>query len=435
MPRKWCLVSLLVLTLPLAASGLTLDQALQKALRDNPALAVHRSRLTEAELRIATARTSYRPQLGLSGAYTYQSRVSEIQIHLPLPVESPKISTGTHHALDSRLAANYTLLDFGRRAKMVEQAGLGKAIAANSLQSARQDVAYAVVKAYAASALALAQSRLAQEFIDVALRHVADARVNYENGLVSQFDLLKSEVQLKIYEQQKAVADAEFQIAISRLDEVIGASPENVLSIEQPLNNIRPQVATDDSAAVFLQFEAKPEIVGLRRQQEVSRLTESIDRLRPTLSLNSAAGWRNAYMPDPDRPLFNYSAGVAISYPLFDGGGSRARRAEERERRRTIDLEIERLRAQVFTATRVLRGELLKIDARRRMTEERLVLARKALDIAGVAYATGTITNTEYLQTELDLQKTEIELLNDQFALIVAQLELKRALGFWPEIS
>ena len=57
------------------------------------------------------------------------------------------------------------------------------------------------------------------------------------------------------------------------------------------------------------------------------------------------------------------------------------------------------------------------------------------MEIASVSYGSGLITNTEYLDTELQVQQIELEALQDKFNLLMAQNEVKRALSYWPEIK
>jgi outer membrane protein TolC len=167
----------------------------------------------------------------------------------------------------------------------------------------------------------------------------------------------------------------------------------------------------------------------------MSQLAIGLEQLRPTVSLTSSAGWKNTYLPDPDKLLFNYSGGVVISYPFYDGGRAKARRVEEIEKQKSLDLEIERIVSQTQTAERVVRAELEKISAKARITSEKLALARRALEIAQVSYNTGMITNTDYLDTELEVQEIETEALADLHALLLARLELKRVLSHWPELD
>ncbi len=415
------------------AHGLTLEQARELALRENNTISVLNNRIEENRRKVATAQTAYRPQFQLFGSYTYVSRLPHLKIELPLATPPPEIQTATHHVTDAKLQAGYLLFDFGKRRKSVGMAVLGTEISEVSLVSGQQEVAYRVSREYASAALVSERKRLVERYIEIAQRHLRDTQALFDNGLASQFDLLKSEMQLKVYQEQLAVAEAEQRAALYNLREAIGS--DSSITVDESLaaiNIAEPAAGEIDATALA---EQKPEVVALRKQQELSQLAIGLEQLRPTVSLTSSAGWKNTYMPDPDKLLFNYGGGVAISYPFYDGGRARARRVEETEKQKTLDLEIERIVSQTQTAERVVRAELEKIQAKARITSEKLALAKRALEIAQVSYNTGMITNTDYLDTELEVQEIETDALADLHALLLARLELKRVLSYWPELN
>ena len=97
--------------------GMTLAEALERAIESNRAVAVAESRVRENDGRIEAAKSAFLPTIDLSGTYTYVSRLSEIEINLPLAVPLPEISTGTHNMVDTKLSGKYRLFDWGKRRK------------------------------------------------------------------------------------------------------------------------------------------------------------------------------------------------------------------------------------------------------------------------------------------------------------------------------
>jgi len=425
---------LAILVLGEHAAALTLKEALELALKQNHAVATLQSRVVESRAKVGTARTAYLPQFQLSGSYTYNSRLPRLAMNLPPPFELTEIQTATHHIVDTRLQGGYLLWDFGKRRKAVGLAVLGNELSESALTGTQNDVAYQVTRHFATAALITEQVQLTERYVATSQRHLEDARVLFENGLVSQFDLLKSEMQVKVYQEQLAVATAELRSARLNLAEAIGLDSTALPEIVQSLAELEVTAPETSSPEVNRLTMRKPEVIALQKQQEMSRLTIGLEQLRPSLSLVSAVGWKNSYLPDPDKLLFNYSGGAVVSYPIFDGGRARARRAEEIERQRTLDLEIEQIVSRTTTAVQTLRAETDKISAKSRITEERLALAKKALEIAAVSFSTGLISNSDYLDTELEVQQIETDALADRYTMLLAHLELKRVLAYWPEL-
>lgn len=345
----------------------------------------------------------------------------------------PEITTGTHNMIDTKLSGRYRLFDWGKRRKRIGQAVLGKELSDVAVMGTKQVVAYQVVRTYATAALIVEQRKLLERYLAISQKHLNDAQTKYDLGLVSQFDLLKSEMQLKVYQEQIAIADAELKTSLHRLGEVLGSG--DAVDITQPLTELTINEPVLDEIRVDEQIKTKPEVISNRKQQEISNLSLGLERLRPTVSLFSSAGWKNSYMPDPDELLFNYAGGIAFNFELFDGGYSKSRRAEELAKQKSLELEIVRLTSESETAIKLFREEVARISAKSKITAEKLLLARKAMEIASVAFGSGVITNAEYLDTELQVQQIEMESLQDKYSLMMSQVEIKRALSYWPEID
>ncbi len=414
--------------------GLSLAEAFDKAVKSNNSVAIAENRVKESEERISAARSRNFPTLDLSGTYTYVSRLSEINIDIPLPIEMPEITTGTHNMVDTKVSGGYLLFDWGKRRKLIAQAQIGRELSETVVAGTKQVIAYQVVRSYATAALIVEQRRLLQHYVEISQKHLDDARAKFDNGLVSQFDLLKSEMQLKVYHEQIAILDAELKIAVHTLCEIMG---EDSLAVEvtETLSDLELSEPSLDDDRLREQIDAKPAIISNRKQQQISNLSLGLEKLRPTVSLFSSAGWKNSYLPDPDKLMFNYAGGVAINYHIYDGGYARSRRAEEIAKQRSLELEIERLAEEARTAVRIFQAEVAKLTAKSRITLEKLALARKAMEIASVSYGSGMITNTEYLDTELQVQQIETEALKDRYDLLMAQVEIKKAVAYWPEIN
>ncbi len=428
---------LLLLTILLVSAGsaysqsLSLDEALHRALSHNKQLTVLRNRVQESEQRVDQAKSAYLPQFKLTGSYNYLSRIPQISLTLPPPIVAPQIKTATHNVLDANLSGGYLLFDWGRRSKIVSQARVGRDLSQVNVAGAANEVTYQTIRAYATAALQQDNVNLLMRYVELSQKHLDDGKTKYANGLISQFDLLKSEIQLKTYQEQLSIARVDLKEALLTLTEVCGGDSVQLFEPSDSLLQISvnpPQTVRFDS--LILQ---KPEVVALQKQQTLSRLSGASEQLRPTLTAVSSAGWKNNFMPEPDKMQFNFVGGLTLSYPFFDGGYSRHRQQEEVERQKSYQLDIDRIASETRRQMEIMFQELRKMDAKARITSDKLVLARKVLDIASVSYGAGLISNTDYLDAELEVEAIETQALQDRYSLLMTQLELKKTLGYFPE--
>jgi outer membrane protein len=415
------------------AESISLSAAIRMGVAHNRSLTALANRLRESDQKIEQARASYRPQFRLGGSYTYLSRLSEIKLSLPLPVSMPAVKTGTHNMLDANVSGSYLLLDWGKRAKVVAQAKIGRKLVETNLAGVTEEVVYQLIRAYAGATLQTENVNLLQKYLEISRRHLEDAKSKFANGLVSEFDVLKSELQSKVYEEQLAMARVDRQEALLSFTEICGG---DTLSILEPADSLSQLAIKWASSVSFDDLLAqKPQVRALKTQQSLSQLTAAAERLRPTVTAVSSAGWKNSYLPEPDKLQLNYVGGVSLAFPIFDGGYSKHRQQEEQEKQKSYQLDIDRILSESRRRVDILYQELRKIDSKRRITQDKLALARKALDIASVSYGAGLITNSDYLDAELEIQSIETQSLQDRYATIITQLEIKKELSYFPEIE
>jgi outer membrane protein len=429
-----CVVLALLLSADIAiAENISLSTAITRALTRNRSLTALANRLLENDQKIEQARASYRPQFRLGGSYTYLSRLSEIKLSLPLPVSTPSVKTGTHNMLDANVSGTYLLFDGGRRAKAVAQAKTGRKLTEINLASAREEMIYQLIRTYATATLQTENVALLGKYLEMSKRHLEDARTRLANGLVSEFDVLKSELQSKVYEEQLVMARVDRQVALLSLTEICGGDTLTILEPADSLSQLTinwPETANRDEL-----LAQKPQVRVLRTQQSLSQLSADAERLRPTVTAVSSAGWRNSYMPEPDRLQLNYVGGLSLTFPIFDGGYSKHRQQEEQAKQKSYQFDIDRILSESRRRVDILYQEMRKLDAKRRITQDKLALARKALEIAAVSYGAGLITNSDYLDAELEIQNIETQSLQDRFSMILNQLELKKELSYFPELK
>jgi outer membrane protein len=279
----------------------------------------------------------------------------------------------------------------------------------------------------------LFRSSLLQKYLEISKKHLGDAKTKFANGLVSEFDVLKSELQSKVYEEQLAMARIDQQEALLSFTEICGG---DTLVLLEPADSLLQLTIDWPSTVSFDELLAqKPQVRALRTQQSLSQLSAAAERLRPTVTAVSSAGWKNSYLPEPDKLQLNYVGGLSLTFPIFDGGYSKHRQQEEQEKQKSYQLDIDRILSESRRRVEILFQEMRKIDAKRRITQDELALARKALEIASVSYGAGLITNSDYLDAELEIQSIETQSLQDRYSMIMNQLELKRELSYFPELK
>ena len=190
--RKWTIIALIALmTSPLYAETITLDEALQAAQATNTDIEVARIQL-EGELREAGFSSSLIPDISLVGGYSW-SNASILDQNTGTGAGT--LSLGIEWDIGSSLITEAKVKD------------LQGQVAALDFLNASQTVEEAVVAAYWAVASAQDQVESATLALEAAQESLELVTSRYESGLVDKIEL--SQAKLEVLEYQSTLVTAE----------------------------------------------------------------------------------------------------------------------------------------------------------------------------------------------------------------------------------
>lgn len=402
---------------------LSLSEAIEQALAQNPTQSSRRLEVERAAEEQDVARGGRWPTVDLKSSatrYGYPSLVVPIrEIGVFPPLDDTIYDIGVALALP--------LYTGGRIAQGVVVADLGKEIAVETERLGRQELTFNVSsvylkilhlgeldQAYAARIASLeAQERRVQLLVKV--------------GKAPRLDLLKTQVLLTKARHDRLKIRHSRQEAYTLL--------YNLLGSERPRTET-PLVAYAAGTEPAWTLEAlkraahaqRPEIrisgdqLATREAQvEIARAAR-----RPDVALVGA--YRERAGSDTEF-LDDWSVGVQLSLPLFDGGvrASRVQQAALGREQAAQAAEQTRLDVdkQVEDAWNRHREALSRLDVTARSVQE----AEEALAIERLRYEQGVGLVTDLLGAETSLLTAQADRLQAEFDLIVARVEVLRASG------
>ncbi|HWW41277.1 TolC family protein, partial [Pedobacter sp.] len=154
---------------------------------------------------------------------------------------------------------------------------------------------------------------------------------------------------------------------------------------------------------------------------------------RPSLTLNAGTGYTNGYAPDIDRFRYNYTAGVTLNIPIYQGG-----RAKKQERLSESQLKQTRFAQETLNNTfkSNIKQILTDINSNRSSLVNaggQVTEAKEAQKLAQSRYKNGIGTNLELTSASTNVQKAELTRLQYEYQLCLAQVEMARLTGikYW----
>lgn len=425
---------------------LTLSQALEIALSDNPTIKVADMEIERQNWVRKQTVGNLLPNISVSSQYSYSIVKQEMAKGLSFGADN-SISNSATLSLPLYAPTVYETLKMNQT--QMEQA-------VENARSSKITLANEVKKSYYNILLAEQSLLVLRESEKSISETVSNTEAMYKQGLASEYDLLTAEVQLSnlrptIVQTENSIktakllfkmylglpADADFTLAGS-LDDFA----EEVAMATVPTNEVDLS-QNADLRALELQsklLEHQLKLVNASRLPTVAAFTNFIysgnDNTMDFSSMMGGMGgaggstggsgattkkewwWQN--------PL---SAGISISIPLFSGGKNINKAHEIRNSLSQLSLQKEYLRQSVGVQIESAFNNIL--TAREKMTSNEITVrqAQKAYEIAEVRYNAGTGTILELNSSELSLTQARLNYSQAIYDYLAARADYEKIIG------
>ena len=437
---RWLLLILIAVAVPGAASGgtspLSLEKAIDLALRNDEALRQAGEAIAGAEGQFMQARSNAFPQISLAGRYGRNI----LKPSFFLPAEffgegsgSVKIKIGEDNDFSGAATVTQVLWAAGR-----VSAGLNAAREYLSAYRCRElavsDYArFSVKEAYYAALLAAEMLGIEQKASEAAAEAARIARAGFEQGVVSGFDRLRAEVELANREAPlvKARNDSDQAIVVLKRRCGLGDGEEIRLADSLTAAAHPPGLDTMITAmrAGSAEIKALEHAAGAQRQMLRIAKADRYPMLNLTGSYAVQMQWSNRWLPPQD--LIAKSAAVQIGFqiPIFDGLNAKGKIGKAAADARAAEIELERVTRDKELAVRQsylsLENALTALEGR----EESVRLAEEAHRIALVRLTNGLATPLERLDAELAMNTARAQLAGARYSSRMAEAYLELAVG------
>ena len=425
-PARGVALSLLALFAAAApAHALTLEEAIDTALRYNERGRSAEETARAADAQVDQARSFLFPDLTLLGDYTRRSHETTRTIDGETSVLQSRDATELRLNLDQVLfdAQAWPVYTGARR--------LRDAAHFDAMEEKRQ-LAFDAARAFLAVLTSEQVARAAEERVRLADRNLEDARVRFDAELVGSNDVTRAELERTASERELIEARAVTGVTRLNLGHLMGRAVADTLLVPQPLlADAAAPVARDDTSLVRA-VQARPDVrAGHARVlalQAVAR--EPLMRYLPDLSFHGTA-WKTNEAGFSERDE-DWTIGLGLDWDLFDGLERHAARSEATALARAAALDQSNLERSVGVDIESARITLEGAQAS-------LVQANRAVDVAernaaeaAELYRRGLVRAFEVVDANVQAFTTLVERARSQFAQALALLNLRSALGLDP---
>lgn len=352
----------------------TLEDAVDFALKNYPAVRASLERFRSAEAGVGLARTSYLPRTDVLWQSNRATDNNITGLTLPNSVIAPitgPVSTSPSNqsawGTASGLLFSWEPLDFGYRGARVDAARAAQNRTSAEASLTRLDVSVATVNAYITLLAAEQTVRAAQADVERRETFNKSVHVLVDNQLRAGADASRADAELARARVNLARAQQQTGISRAALANLLGIADQNVEVRESAALGALPATAPPATA-----LSANPIAQAQKaRVQETQSLVRALDRsYYPKLYLQSVVmGRGSGFDPSgkflggtdglgPDRA--NWATGVTVTFPVFDIFSIKSRKeveaASERAEQARYDQTLQDLTGQLRKAQASLEG-------------------------------------------------------------------------------
>lgn len=428
----------LILTLCLAAGvagasaqmRLTLQEALDLALSENPTVKIAEMEVQRYDYVKRQTWGNLLPQLSASGSYTRSIVKSEMR---------GGISFGADNTFG--LQGDLTLPLFAPSVyRTLKMNDTQMATAVEAARASRIDLTAEVRKAFYNILLAEQSLAVLRESEATVQRTVNDTDIQYRNGLASEYDLLTAQVQLS--NLKPTIFQTENSIKLAKLMLKMYLSiPEDIeIEVVGELDAMRDDVLAGTDG-LSTDISANSNLRSLELQEELLRRSlkaANAGRL-PTLAAFGTASYTGNDMEpflgmgETDNSTYFWthpiSVGLQLSVPIFSGLTKMNKSRELKNQISQISMQRNYARQQIDVEVRSALNDLM--TARETMFAQELTVeqARKAYKISDTRYRAGAGTILELNSAQLAQTQAQLNFSQAIYDYLSAKAEYDRIVG------
>lgn len=414
------------------AQELTLsrEQCVEIALRDNPTVIIADMEVKKVDYAKKEVMASLFPSIDFSASY---QRSIELQtIRMNMGGESQSLKMGSDNTWNMGFSATMPLIS----PTLWKSISISKTQILANLESARAsrlDLVNNVNKAYYALLLAIASHEVVKENYDIAVMNAGIYEKQFKAGTASEYDVLRSSVQVKNIEPELLQADIAIKQCKLQLKVLMGISTDADIVPNTTLADYQRDMYAIPSDAGF-SIDGNTSLRSLDIQKKI--LDKNIDLKKfawiPTLGAQFNLSWLSLSNGSPfkDQRFNPYSnVGLSLSVPIFSGGSKYYGLKQAQVQRKELDLQRENLvnslNMQVDLAIDNINREARQIAT----SEEGVRQAKKAYEIMQKSFDIGAASYLDLRDSELANTSAQLSYLQAIYNYLVSTSELDTLLG------
>jgi outer membrane protein TolC len=431
--KKALLILLLLGNLAFAEAtpmDLTVEQAIQLALANNPAYQVSQQEIRQYRYRLMQ-NFGFLPEATLSGSKILDQKLMTIEIPSFIPGGEPT-KASLRFQLDYSFSFQVVQPVFtgGKIFFNYKNAELDLRLAKEREKNSRADTILNVRKAFYNIQILQELLKAHREAFSLAESNYANVKNSFDLGMASRYDLLRAELAFSATKPDVLRMENLLETSMLGLKLMVGLPPVQEIHLQGELGYQQVQLELASLLQNSLSNRSELRQLRMERQKVDNLLKITWAQYVPNFSLVAAYSYQSDYFKlSKNNWQDYYSVSLGMSWPIFTGLKRSAQVGEMNVLKKIMDLNVRQLadatRLQLESSYRTIHQEYENIQMGLKNVES----AKEGVRIAELSYKEGMITILELNSSYNELTRAKVNYLQALYNYNIAIAELEKVTG------
>lgn len=428
-------------TQELSVRRLSLEEAVQLAMKNNPDLKTARLEVERSDARVLEAWGNAFPSISISSGFTHVLKKPVFFLPDFSDLESGRIvpiQIGSDFALDASLNAQQILFN-GAVIVGVGAAKVYSKLSRDLLSAKELETVTKARKAYYTALLVHEVAMMMQSSLRNAEENLKNVLLLRKQGIVSEYDELRASVQVENLKPSVIQSENNYELALDALRNAIGVDREENFIISDSLV-FEP---LDDSLIAHAEehvIDANPNLTAVKRQIELNNAAVWAERSNylPTIAAFGQYRYqaaKNEFKFSTNDLISSSQIGLSVSLNIFQGLQTRARVEQAQVEQLKSEEQKISLERTLKTGVHSIIGNLRQARKRVEAQEKTIETAQRGYKIVTTRYLANAATQLEVNDAELALTQAKVNRIQAIYDYLVASADLDQLAGRLPSYA
>ncbi len=418
--------------------GLTLDEAIEKAYKDNLQIKIYEENVNIANEDLLLSLSNFLPKVSAAGTFVRLDTVPTTYVNTMYGPVKIKVGEQNNYSLDVKLSQPIFLGGKLVLGYLVSKDKLQ--MSKNDLEKTRRDIKFSIIQIYLSVKLFDRMIEVNQKMLQSKDEHNKVTLSKYNLGTSSKLEKLSSEIDLQnsrielnnlIKQRDNLLNSLKFMLGID-ISDTLTLTDSLSFDIVEKFDTIKiDSISKNDLLDKCLKNKSELKNLEISKRMAKKGTLMGMSSFLPNVAFFTTYNYKNYYSYIQDSTYFDgsYNLGLSISMDILSGGSRVLNILKSKKQEKQVNMSYLLLKDKIPVDLELLLRNYENSKENVKMFENTVSLSKEAYITANEQYNRGIISQIDYTDAETKYISAQVGYLKSLYDLIVNKLSILNYLG------